>query len=254
MEVREEWGHMAYFDYMDRWMTEDYQAYIDTVRKYCSRRNNVPGTVNGWIERKDRKAFYVGSHQLDLLMWNEYRLDYDKTAPTRPVLSLAGRDTNRIDISIDTWDSYGIESITIFRDGIYISEIDTTLFSDTELDKNAEYTYTALAYDVAGNESELSEPLTVTTGLSSVLGIQQIYEIEIFPNPARDYISIRIDNYKDMNLIYHLYDITGHLLKQDKIENNETYVEVDDIEPAAYYLKILSNNKEIKAFKIIKTK
>ncbi len=101
-------------------------------------------------------------------------------------------------------------------------------------------------------------------------GVQQPYEILIttglvedndillqsttYPNPASDYIMLKVENYKSENLTYQLYDVTGKNLENKKIDNTETNIVLSTLAPATYFLKIIQNDKEIKSFKIIKNK
>lgn len=108
---------------------------------------------------------------------------------------------------------------------------------------------------------------TGTTG-SVAQGIQQPYEISIvtglegakginlvcsaYPNPATDFVKLKIENYKTENLAYQLYDINGKLLKNKKVESNEMIISLENLVHAAYFLKVTDKDKEIKTFKIIK--
>jgi hypothetical protein len=77
-------------------------------------------------------------------------------------------------------------------------------------------------------------------------------EIEVYPNPATDFFKLRIKNYEVENLRYQLYDINGSLLKDNKVEGNETRISMQNLLPSVYFLKVTDNNKVIKTFKIIK--
>ena len=49
-----------------------------------------------------------------------------------------------------------------------------------------------------------------------------------------------------------LYDISGAIIKQEIIVSNETTIDMADLHPAIYFIKISKDNKETKTFKIIK--
>jgi hypothetical protein len=111
---------------------------------------------------------------------------------------------------------------------------------------------------------------TTNTGSNgtSAQGVQQPYEISIltvveeakgislelsvYPNPATDFIKLKIKNYEVLNLRYQLYDINGSLLQDNKVEGNETSIVMQPLLPSTYILKITQGNKEVKTFKIIK--
>jgi hypothetical protein len=99
-------------------------------------------------------------------------------------------------------------------------------------------------------------------------GVQQPYEISIitsveeandisltisaFPNPTTDYLTLSIVNFDNKNLSFHLYDITGKMIQESKINVSETKITVTDLPPSTYFLKVTDNQKEVKTFKIVK--
>ncbi len=111
---------------------------------------------------------------------------------------------------------------------------------------------------------------TTNTGTngSAAQGVQQPYEISVvtavekaldislemivYPNPATDFIMLKISNYDIQNLRYQLYDISGNILQQNKVEANETSIAMSNYVSATYFLKVSDNNKVVKTFKIIK--
>jgi opacity protein-like surface antigen len=92
--------------------------------------------------------------------------------------------------------------------------------------------------------------ISVVTGIEEALGIS--LEINVYPNPATDYIKLIIENYEIENLKYQLYDINGSLLQTDIIESNETNIIMQTLLPSTYFLKVIQDNKDVKTFKIIK--
>jgi hypothetical protein len=112
---------------------------------------------------------------------------------------------------------------------------------------------------------------TTNTGTngSAAQGVQQPYEISVitavkeandisllaivaYPNPATDFIKLRIENYEVENLAWSLFDINGVMLQNKKIEGEETIIHMNSLMPSIYFLKVLDRNKEIVTYKIIK--
>jgi hypothetical protein len=99
-------------------------------------------------------------------------------------------------------------------------------------------------------------------------GVQQPYEILIpigiddekgitlvcllYPNPADKYVRLKIENHEVSNLNYQLYNMNGLLLQNIKIESKETYIPMEDLAKATYFLKITENGKTLKTFQIVK--
>jgi hypothetical protein len=110
---------------------------------------------------------------------------------------------------------------------------------------------------------------TTQTGLggSVAQGIQQAYEIIVvtgveeteinlqcvaYPNPVNETLKLKIDRDHFELVRYQLYDVSGQLLMENKVEGQETTILMDQLAPASYFLKVIDDTKEIKIFKIIK--
>jgi hypothetical protein len=92
--------------------------------------------------------------------------------------------------------------------------------------------------------------ISVITGIEEAKDIS--LEIVVYPNPATDFIKLNIKNYEIENLRYQLYDISGSLLQDNKIDSNEITILMQDLRPSTYFMKVIQGKKDIKTFKIIK--
>jgi len=92
--------------------------------------------------------------------------------------------------------------------------------------------------------------ISVVTGIEKAKDIS--LEIVVYPNPATDYVKLKVENYETENLSYQLYNINGTLLENKKIEGNETSIVMRNLIQGTYFLKVTDKQKEIKTFKIIK--
>ena len=113
----------------------------------------------------------------------------------------------------------------------------------------------------------LYQTYTGTNG-SVAMGVQQPYEISVvtvieetegisllisvFPNPTTDCFTLEVKEIDILNLHLQLYDMQGKLLQNKKITENQTNIVMSNCVPAAYFLKVIKGNREIKTFKIIK--
>lgn len=77
-------------------------------------------------------------------------------------------------------------------------------------------------------------------------------EAVIYPNPTTSNITLKISNFSLENLNYQLFDLLGKSLKNGIISNEETVFDIEQYPTATYFLKVNSNTKELKTFKIIK--
>lgn len=92
--------------------------------------------------------------------------------------------------------------------------------------------------------------ISVVTGIKEIKGIA--LQCSIYPNPAADYVKLKVEDYKVKNFAYQLYDMNGKLLENKKIKGNETSIIMNSLAAATYFLKVTDGKKEIKTFKIIK--
>ena len=113
---------------------------------------------------------------------------------------------------------------------------------------------------------------TGTNG-SVAQGVQQPYEILVVaaieetksitlsltasPNPVNDYLQLKIDAptmFESHSMLFQLYDINGKLIQSNIIASGVTQSAIDmqNLKPATYFLKVIRENKEVKTFKIIK--
>jgi hypothetical protein len=77
-------------------------------------------------------------------------------------------------------------------------------------------------------------------------------EFVVYPNPATDFVVLKIGDYEPENLSYYLYDNGGKLIEKTKIQGSETNISMQALSPATYFLKVSEKNKVLKTFKIIK--
>lgn len=91
----------------------------------------------------------------------------------------------------------------------------------------------------------------------ATLGTDEFKEINLtmtaYPNPTVDVLNLSITNDKLDNLAYDLWDINGKIVsKTSKITSSETTVNMHELAQGVYFLRVNSNSKTIKTFKIIK--
>jgi hypothetical protein len=76
--------------------------------------------------------------------------------------------------------------------------------------------------------------------------------VSAYPNPTKEFLNLKVENYNVENLSYQLFDIQGKLLESKKIESKETSIVTSNLVPATYFLRVIESNREIKTFKIVK--
>ena len=92
--------------------------------------------------------------------------------------------------------------------------------------------------------------ISVVTGLEEAKGINLI--CSVYPNPTTYFLTLKVENYDKENLSYQLYDVSGKLLENKKLDGTETSIVMSNLVPATYFLKVTQNTIEVKTFKVIK--
>lgn len=114
-------------------------------------------------------------------------------------------------------------------------------------------TFSSVSEGVGGSSSEgIQQPyeISVVTAIKNTGGIN--LSIAAFPNPTVSFLYLQVQDYDLQGLSYQLYDLGGKQVKNDLIIKETTTLDVQDLKPAIYILKINKENKAIKSFKIIK--
>ena len=77
-------------------------------------------------------------------------------------------------------------------------------------------------------------------------------QINAFPNPVNDFVTLKITAESFKNFSFTLYDLNGRLIQEQKLENYITNITMNNFEAGTYLLKVFQGNKEIRVFKIVK--
>ena len=92
--------------------------------------------------------------------------------------------------------------------------------------------------------------ISVVTGLEEAKGIN--LSISVYPNPTTYNLTLEVKNFELSNLNFQLYDIQGKLLQNEIITDNRTSIDMSNLVPATYFVKVIQSDQEVKTFKIIK--
>ena len=106
------------------------------------------------------------------------------------------------------------------------------------------------------------------TGSSVTEGVQQPYEILfmegmdpengialeclVYPNPATAFVNLKIKNREIKNLSCQMNDLNGLLLRNIKIDAEETVIPMEDLAASTYFLTVAENGLALQIYKIIK--
>lgn len=98
----------------------------------------------------------------------------------------------------------------------------------------------------------VQQPFEISIVTAVELSNETNLEIVAYPNPINSFLILKIENFHQLNLSYHLYDFLGKLLLEEHVNADKSIIKTELLPKAIYFLKITNNSKPIKTFKIIK--
>jgi hypothetical protein len=109
---------------------------------------------------------------------------------------------------------------------------------------------------ITGTNGSVSQGVQQPYEISVVTAVEDAIDINlvcsVYPNPTADFLTLKVADYESSQLTYLLYGINGNLIETKKILGFETSINMQNQSRGTYFLKISSENKDIKTFKIIK--
>lgn len=121
-----------------------------------------------------------------------------------------------------------------------------------------------------GTNGSVAQGVQQPFEISVITEIEQARDINltfsVYPNPTTDYLTLEVDASTTLStqaMMYQLYDMQGKLLQNEKIIDKQTSIDMNNLVPATYFVKVYAvrindltcvteGNKEVKTFKIIK--
>lgn len=120
---------------------------------------------------------------------------------------------------------------------------------------NVSYSTGQIVYSTNGNTTTEAQGMQQPFEISTVTGIENVaieLLLSVFPNPTTEVLTLKVEYLKIKGLNYQLFDASGRLIENKKISDVLTTINTSNLVPAAYFLKVNDENRELKNFKIIK--
>jgi hypothetical protein len=121
---------------------------------------------------------------------------------------------------------------------------------------SSSYTVGQVFYQTHAGTGSVAQGVQHPYEISVVTGIEEAKTINLivkaYPNPAVNYLILEVKDTKDLNLNFCLYDVQGKLLEKATITGIEIEISMINYMSGNYFVKVFSENKELKTFKIAK--
>ncbi len=97
----------------------------------------------------------------------------------------------------------------------------------------------------------VQQPLTENKTQPLAL-IETKIKLSTYPNPVDDFFIIETSDLKDKNISYKLFDLSGKLVLQNKLEKTRTKINTYNLQSALYLLYFTEDGRHMKTLKILK--
>jgi len=102
-----------------------------------------------------------------------------------------------------------------------------------------------------GTNGSVSQGLQQPYAISTTVGVNQTsIQLNAYPNPTTNNLTLTTDDSESLS--YQLFNIQGAEISSKTLNSKTSNISLEGHPPATYFLKVIKNNKVIKAFKIIK--
>lgn len=151
-------------------------------------------------------------------------------------LTAAAKSTSSIEL---TWDAAeNAMSYFVYRNDVEIANITGTTYVDENLAYDTEYCYTVTSMGANSESDPSEEACTKTLGESLA---ENTSELNIFPNPATDNLSIEAnEQITEVNI----YNIIGVSVYNEQCTNNNLNVNISEFNSGVYFVKVKTGNGE----------
>ena len=172
------------------WITVSWVGAVgSSVAGYNIYRDDVLiGQSNG-TSFVDRAALPIGTFTYYVRAFNDEemlspesnKITADNEPPTTPVLVVERMLGSSVTLNWESNDNVGITSYDLYRNGVLFRTLITNTFTDTSLVEDMDYSYYVRSVDTAGNISEVSNSVVISTEIDETSPVV----ISISPNSGR---------------------------------------------------------------------
>ena len=90
----------------------------------------------------------------------------------------------------------------------------------------------------------------IVTAIGSIAELS--YSVTAYPNPASDFVYLKVESESFKNLEYIFYDSKGTILVRKILVSSIEAIDLRDLTSGVYFLELLDNKKMTRTFKIVK--
>ena len=191
------------------------------------------------VKLSDKKNNQTGSGRIDVLAAMEYIDGFTSTCLAPSNLTAEALTYNSVVLSWEA--SSTANEYEVFRNDEKIATIDSTSYTDMQLENNTEYCYTVKSVCNTGISDPSNEACITTSNNESIN--ERNTHFNIYPNPANDMLNIEADVEIEKVLIYDVYGKTQKL-RNSETQKSKNTIDVSDLNSGVYFVKITTDKGE----------
>jgi lipid-binding SYLF domain-containing protein len=100
-------------------------------------------------------------------------------------------------------------------------------------------------------EAGVQQTYSILTSFGAEVTSIQL-ELSAYPNPVKDILTLKVQDYNQEEMTFLLFNTQGKLLEERKINTSLSSIKLRHLAASTYYLTVVSKDKAIKTFTIIK--
>ena len=213
----------------------DVQAYGKKVFLYRTSQNENCSKIQEITQNNKSLTIPLLANSIFTLTTDTTKLTADTSIPSVPT-GLAPGIITQTGVTL-SWnasiDNVGVIDYDIYTNGVLVTSVPQTSATIIGLTKGTSYSITVKARDAAGNVSDASNPIQVTTQINTGTPAIDANSILIYPNPANNWIDIKVEEHSTISI----EDVDGKILLSKTIDQGITRVQLL-LKSGIYFIKI----------------
>lgn len=110
-----------------------------------------------------------------------------------------------------------------------------------------------MSTEITSGDIMISQGFLQISAIARIVSTDNLLQepIQAFPNPSFASLTLEMPE-MDGQYVYHLLDLNGRLLKNERITSSKEIIDLDKFESGTYLMKVIKENKSSQTLKIVK--
>ena len=91
------------------------------------------------------------------------------------------------------------------------------------------------------DDTDLDDTSATTGTGTSISSVEFELEVKVFPNPVSDFLQVKYEGSEELQI--EIFNLSGHNFQSITSRNGDTNIDLQNLVPGNYYVKISAGNK-----------